>query len=320
MRFIGVSISDLTQGEIINGIYILRKKELKETVNKKPFIDMVLIDSTGEINGKLWETGDEFFNELELNILYYVNARVDNYKGELQLNINKIRAADPEDQDEIDKFVPSAPIQAEQMLYEVYSYANRISSDDIKGLVLRLLDNKKEQLLYYPAAKSFHHSIRSGLLFHILRMLHVAEKLKDVYSEINLDLLYAGILIHDLAKIGELDSDELGFSEYSKEGNLLGHIVMGISDIETAGKELNTSQEVILLLKHMVASHHYEPEYGSPKKPMFLEAELLHYIDLIDARVYDYENHLKNIDEGSLSEPIWSLDRRRLYKPHSDKL
>ena len=319
MRFIGVSISDLTQGEVINGIYILKKKELKETVNKKPFIDMVLIDSTGQINGKLWDTGEELFNELELNILYYVNAKVGSYKSELQLNVNRIRPADPEDQNEIDKFVPSAPMQSEQMLHEIYSYANRISSIEIRKLVTMLLDSKKEKLLYYPAAKSLHHAIRSGLLYHILRMLYVAEKLKEVYSEINLDLLYAGILIHDLAKIGELDSDVLGFSEYSKEGNLLGHIIMGVSEIETAGRELNTSEEVVLLLKHMVVSHHYEPEYGSPRKPMFLEAELLHYIDLMDARVYDYENHMKTIEEGNLSEPIWSLDRRRLYKPLSDK-
>lgn len=318
MRFTGVSISDLKQGEIINGIYILRKKELKEASNKKPFIDIVFSDSTGEIQAKLWEAGEDVFNSLQVNMLYYVNAKVDSFKDILQLNINKIRIADPEDQKEIDKFVPSAPIPAEKMLNEIYGYANRISNPDIRKLVLKLLKNKEEQLLYYPAAKSLHHSIRSGLLYHILRMLHMAEKLKEVYTQVNLDLLYAGVLIHDLAKIGELESNELGISEYSKEGQLLGHILMGICDIEVAGRELGISSEVVLLLKHMIASHHYEPEYGSPKKPMFLEAELLHYIDIIDARVYDYENNLKNIEEGSFSEPVWSLDKRRLYKPISE--
>jgi len=315
MRFVGVSINDLKQGETINGIYILRKKELKEASNKKPFIDMVFSDKTGEIQAKLWEAGEEVYNRLQLNVLYYVNAKVDSFKDMLQLNINKIRIADPEDQREIDKFVPSAPIPADEMLDEIYGYANRISNMDIRALVMKLLKNKEAQLVYYPAAKSLHHSIRSGLLFHILRMLRLSEKLKEIYPEINLDLLYAGVLIHDLAKIGELESNELGVSEYSKEGQLLGHIIMGICDIERVGNELGISSEVILLLKHMVASHHYEPEYGSPKKPMFLEAELLHFIDMIDARVYDYDNNLKNIEEGNFSEPVWSLDKRRLYKP-----
>lgn len=315
MRFIGVSISDLKQGETINGIYILRKKELKEASNKKPFIDIVFSDNTGEIQAKLWDAGEDVFNNLQINLLYYVNAKVDCFKDMLQLNINKIRIADPEDQKEIGKFVPSAPISAEIMLDKIYEYANSISNPDIRKLVLKLLKDKEKQLLYYPAAKSLHHSIRSGLLYHILRMLHLAEKLKEIYASINLDLLYAGVLIHDLAKIGELESNELGFSEYSKEGLLLGHIIMGICDIERAGNELGISSEVILLLKHMIASHHYEPEYGSPKKPMFLEAELLHFIDIMDARVYDYENNLKSVDEGNFSEPVWSLDKRKLYKP-----
>ncbi|HEY8421430.1 MAG TPA: HD domain-containing protein [Thermoclostridium sp.] len=315
MRFIGVSISDLKQGEIINGIYILRKKELKEASNKKPYIDMVFSDKTGEVQAKLWDAGEEIYTTLQLNMLYYVNAKVDSFKEVIQLNINKIRIADPEDQKEIYKFVPSAPIPAEEMLSEIYGYANRISNTDIRKLVLKLIKNKEEQLIYFPAAKSLHHSIRSGLLYHILRMLRLSDKLKEIYTEINLDLLYAGVLIHDLAKIGELESNELGISEYSKEGQLLGHILMGICDIERAGNELGISSEVILLLKHMIASHHYEPEYGSPKKPMFLEAELLHFIDMIDARVYDYANSLKNVEEGNFSDPVWSLDKRRLYKP-----
>jgi len=318
MRFVGVAIKDLKQGETINGIYILRKKELKEASNKKPFIDVVFSDNTGEIQAKIWDAGEDVFSKLQLNMLYYVNARVDCFKDILQLTINKMRIADPEDQKEIDKFVPSAPFPAEDMLNEIYGYAERIDNDEIRKLVIRLLNDKKEKLIYYPAAKSLHHSIRSGLLYHILRMLRVSEKLKEIYDGINLDLLYAGVLIHDLAKIGELESNELGISEYSKEGQLLGHIIMGICEIDRIGNELGISSEVMLLLKHMIASHHYEAEYGSPKKPMFLEAELLHFIDMIDARVYDYENNLKNVEEGNFSDPVWSLDRRKLYKPMLD--
>ncbi|MDD4297734.1 MAG: HD domain-containing protein [Ruminiclostridium sp.] len=308
-------INNLKQGETIYGIYVLRNIELKEASNKKHFLDLVFVDSTGEVSGKIWDANEELYNSFIPNKIYNIYAKVDKWKEALQLNIIKMQLAEQRVQDKIAEFVPSAPLAPEAMLREIYSYAGKINNSDIRNIVIKLLKNKEDKLLYYPAARSLHHSIRSGLLYHLIRMIRVAEKLKDVYSEINLDLLYAGVLIHDLAKVGELESDELGFSEYSKEGQLLGHLVMGIRDIEVAGRELGTSDEVILLLQHMVAGHHYEPEYGSPKKPMFLEAELLHYIDLMDARIYDYDNTLKNIDKGSFSEPVWSLDRRRLYNP-----
>jgi len=308
-------INNLKQSETIYGVYILRKKELKEASNKKLFLDMVFVDSTGEISGKIWDANEDLYNSLILNKLYNIYARVDKWKESLQLNIIKMQLSEQRVQDSIAEFVPSAPLAPKEMLKEIYSYAGKINNFDIRNVVLKLLKNKEDKLIFYPAARSLHHAIRSGLLYHIIRMLRVAEKLYGVYTEINIDLLYAGVLIHDLAKVGELESDELGFAEYSKEGQLLGHLVMGIRDIEVAGRELGTSEEVILLLQHMVAGHHYEPEYGSPKKPMFLEAELLHHIDLMDARVYDYENTLKNIDKGTFSEPVWSLDRRWLYKP-----
>jgi len=313
MRFSGIPIKDLKQDEIINGIYILRRKELKEASNKKYYLDLTFSDSTGEINGKLWDATEDIFINMPLNMLYYVNARVECWKEIIQLNIQKIRVADPEDQKEIDKFVPSAPIPSEVMLKEIYSYAEKIRNDEIRRLVIKMLKDKEDRLVYYPAARSLHHSIRGGLLYHIYRMLHLADKISQVYENVNPDLLYAGVLLHDLAKIGELEANTLGFSEYSKKGQLLGHLIMGINEIENAGKSLGISEEIVIVLQHMVASHHYEPEFGSPKKPMILEAELLHYIDMIDARVYDYDNALKNVEKGSFSEPVWSLDRRKLY-------
>jgi 3'-5' exoribonuclease len=246
--------------------------------------------------------------------LYYVNARVDLWKEALQLSLNKIRIADEEDQKCIGDFVASAPLAPEQMLEEIYLYAAKIKNTEIRSLVMHILDKKEEQLLYWPAAKSLHHAIRSGLLYHIVRMLRSAEALCGVYQGVSSDLLFAGVILHDLAKIGELSSTELGIAEYSKHGQFLGHIIMGVEELDRAGKIVGISEEVLLLLKHMIVAHHYEPEYGSPKKPLFLEAELLHHIDLIDARVYDYQNATKNVNPGQFSDPVWSLDRRTVYK------
>ena len=163
--------------------------------------------------------------------------------------------------------------------------------------------------------RSLHHAIRSGLLFHLVRMLRAADAIAGVYPSVDTDLLFAGVLLHDLAKMDEMDASELGIAEYSKVGKLLGHIVIGITEIDRVGRELGVSPEVVLLLKHMVLSHHDKAEFGSPKPPMFLEAELLHHIDTMDARVYDYDNALKDVKPGGFSEAVWSLDKRNLYKP-----
>lgn len=314
MKFEGIKISDLKAGESINGIYLLRNADLKLSSNKKLYLDIILTDSTGNVPAKWWDANEADYTALVPNKLYYVNARVDLWKDTLQLTINKIKLADDEDQKHIADFVPAAPLAPEEMLEEIYLYASKIKKAEIRSVVMTLLDQKEEKLLYYPAAKSLHHAVRSGLLYHIVRMLRCGEALCGVYEGINQDLIFAGIILHDLAKIGELSSNELGIAEYSKQGQFLGHIIMGVEELDRAGKLVGASEETMLLLKHMIVSHHYEAEFGSPKKPLFLEAELLHFIDMIDARVYDFQNATKDIDPGQFSEPVWSLDKRCVYK------
>lgn len=315
MKFESIRISDIKSGETINGIYILKTAELKTSSNKKTYVDIILTDQTGDVSAKWWDKGAAEFDNLVKNKLYYINGRVDLWKDALQISINKIKIADEEDQKQIHEFVPAAPIDPYEMLEEILLYASKIKNIEIRAIVIQMLDQKEEGLLYYPAAKSLHHAIRSGLLFHMVRMLRTAEAISGIYGDINTDLLFGGVILHDLAKIGELSSNELGIAEYSKQGQFLGHIVMGIEELDRAGRLTDASEEVMLMLKHMILSHHYEAEYGSPKKPLFLEAELLHHIDLIDARVYDFQNATRNIEPGNFSEPVWSLDRRSIYKP-----
>lgn len=278
MKFEGIKISDLKAGESINGIYLLRNADLKLSSNKKLYLDIILTDSTGNVPAKWWDANEADYTALVPNKLYYVNARVDLWKDTLQLTINKIKLADDEDQKYIADFVPAAPLAPEEMLEEIYLYASKIKKAEIRSVVMTLLDQKEEKLLYYPAAKSLHHAVRSGLLYHIVRMLRCGEALCGVYEGINQDLIFAGIILHDLAKIGELSSNELGIAEYSKQGQFLGHIIMGVEELDRAGKLVGASEETMLLLKHMIVSHHYEAEFGSPKKPLFLEAELLHLL------------------------------------------
>ncbi|QXM07129.1 3'-5' exoribonuclease YhaM family protein [Crassaminicella indica] len=308
------SIQEFKNGDEIQGFFIVRKVEMKLSANNKNFLDFTLSDKTGEVNGKLWDCQEGQNKEFPIGSLIKVRGNVTEWKGKLQLKINRIRLANDDDKQNIEDYVQAAPIKAEEMFHEIYEYVQKIKNKDIKGIVEKVILESKEKLMYYPAAKSLHHAIRSGLMYHILRMLRTGEKLIEVYKNVNKDLLFAGILLHDIEKLEELDSDELGIAEYSKEGQLLGHISMGMNKISRVGQELGADEEIIMLLKHMVLSHHYEPEFGSPKKPMIPEGELLHYIDMIDARMYDMEDHLKNIQPGEFTDPIWSLDNRRLYK------
>ena len=319
MKFEGIKVSDLKAGESINGIYLLRNAELKLSSNKKNYLDIVFTDNTGNIPAKWWDANEADYTALVPNKLYYVNARVDMWKDALQLTLNKIKLAEDEDQKLIANFVPAAPILPEKMIEEIYLYAAKIKKTEIRSVVMTMLDQKEDKLIYYPAAKSLHHAVRSGLLYHIVRMLRCGEALCSVYEGVDTDLVFAGIILHDLAKIGELSSNELGIAEYSKQGQFLGHIIMGVEELGRAGKIVGASEETMLLLKHMIVSHHYEAEFGSPKKPLFLEAELLHHIDMIDARVYDFQNATKDIEPGQFSEPVWSLDKRCVYKVGSNE-
>ena len=190
------------------------------------------------------------------------------------------------------------------------------SDEDLKRLCLKTLEDNKEKLLYWPAASKNHHAEFAGLLYHMKRMLDGGKAMCEVYGDmLDKDLLLCGVILHDMEKINEIESDENGIaSSYSFEGQLLGHIVQGVKSIEKNCEELGIDEEKKIMLEHMILSHHYEPEFGSPKRPLFPEAEMLHYLDIIDARMYDMEDALRNVEPGEFSERVWTLDNRRIYK------
>lgn len=314
MAMDGYKISELKEGMNCDGTYILKDAVMKKTQAGKFYIDITFMDDTGEVGAKKWDATNEDMAALKANKLYLVHVRVQMWQNKVQLNINSIRLAPPETQARIAEFIPAAPYTPEEMMDVVKSFMEKIENSDMKSLVKSIYDDYSEKLIYYPAAKALHHAIRSGYLYHISTMLKTAEKISEVYENVDTDLLYTGVLLHDVMKLEELDSTELGIADYSIVGQLLGHIEMGITLVDRKQIELGLNENVCILVKHMILSHHNLPEYGSPKPPMFLEAELLHYIDLIDARNYDFEQHYKSVMPGEVTEKIWSLDRR-IYRP-----
>lgn len=310
------TINQLEVGKRVEGFYIIKSVDCKTTnSNNKKYLDFTIGDKTGEINAKLWECYEDEENAFSENMLVKVRGTVVSWQNAIQLKIEKIREAAKEDNVNIKDFVPTAPYEGQYMYDEIIKYANRISNEDIKNIVLNLLEKYKEKLLTYPAAKKNHHSVRSGLLYHIMGMLHTGEKICEVYTFLNTDLIFSGVILHDMAKIEEMDASDLGIvSDYTIEGQLLGHIIQGIKLVENAAAEVNADHEISMLLQHMILSHHYEPEYGSPVKPMFPEAEILHYLDIIDARMFDMKKALEDTKPGEFSDKIWSLENRKVYK------
>ncbi|HOD94017.1 MAG TPA: 3'-5' exonuclease [Clostridia bacterium] len=315
-----IKITDLKNGmEIKNELYILWYNELKKASNNKYYIDFQFRDKTGEISGKKWDATVNEASDFQNAVLYFVSGRVTEFQGALQLNVSSIRKAPEQIQRNIADFVQSAPFSSEDMLKKAYEYMDYIKDEELKKLCVMVYDQYEKQIMYYPAAKVLHHSVRGGFLYHITTMLDIAKGLSYVYNNINTDFLYAGILLHDVMKLKEMNANECGIADYTMEGQLMGHIEIGICYIGEMSKKVGLSENKELLLKHMILSHHYIPEHGSTKMPMFLEAELLHHIDLIDARSYDFNKAYETLDKGSITErAVYSLDRKVL-RPDFEK-
>lgn len=309
-------ISEFNAGDEILEYFLIKECSPRISSGNKLYLDLQLMDRTGEINAKYWEAQESELPLFVSGAIVKVKGSVQLFQNKQQLRVAKIRLAEAIDNVRTEDFVPCAPLEPQMMLDEILQAVATMEDVELQRLCSAFLTKYREPLMYYPAAKSNHHAIRSGLLYHVLRMLRSAEKLLQVYTTLNRDLLMTGVILHDIAKMEEMDAGELGIvKEYTIPGQLLGHLIQGITLVDRLGAELNISEETRMLVQHMILTHHYEPEFGSPKKPMIPEGELLHHLDMIDARMYDMENVLETLPAGRFSEPVWSLDRRRVYKP-----
>jgi 3'-5' exoribonuclease len=311
-------VAKLQTDEEIVDYFMVREKSIRIGSNGKQYLDLLLFDSSGELFAKKWDIVDselEGLDRINPGDLIKVKALVTEWNNAKQLRIIRIRHAGPQDEFEKADFFKAAPENPEYMYEFIFSRAVDIGDTHLAMLSKRLLADNKERLMYYPAAAKNHHAEYAGLLWHMKRMLMLADHVCDVYEGLNRDLLVAGVILHDMEKLNEMDADLNGaVSSYTFEGELLGHLIQGIVTVDRLANELEIPYEKKIMLEHMVLSHHYEPEYGSPKRPLFPEAEALHFLDNLDARMYDMETALESVDPGGFSDRIRTLDFRRLYK------
>lgn len=256
---------------------------------------------------------------LSLNKLYYFQTTAILFKEKIHLEVDEFKKLTDMDVSEekheklMKLFYNHAPINTIEIKKDIEKIIGNIKNKIIKDVLIKIYQDKKEDFYLYPAATKFHHAYISGLAYHTHSMLKLAKGFLEVYDWLNADLLYSGIILHDICKILEFDSFE--GSNYTIKGKLIGHIAMGVNLIDEVAKELNyQDEEEVMLLEHILLSHHYYGNYGSPKKPNIAEALMIHFIDNIDSKTCVLGEELDLVETGDLTGPIGVLDRERYYK------
>ena len=298
-----------------NDLFLMIKSiDKKVTAKGLPYLDLMLCDKTGEISSKLWDYHEELHGMFQVGDIVKVRGTVSQYNGADQLRVERIRKVNESDNVDPADFVPAADLSGEEMYNELLSIANGFMDSEIKSIVVAIYEDYKDRLTYWPAAFKLHHAIRGGLLYHTLSIVRLAQSVCKLYPSINSDLLLAGVLLHDVAKCDEFEVNEAGTATgYTLEGNLVGHLAKGAIIIDRYAEKLGISDETKFLLQHMVLSHHGEPEFGAAVRPMFLEAEILSELDLLDARMYEVEEAVGNAPTGDYTSRLWALDNRKFY-------
>ena len=296
------------------GFLLIRSAEKRKDSKGNDYVDMNLTDRTGEINCKIWNWDPEAETP-EAGQPIKVRGTIQEYNGRLQLRVEKWRLCTEDDPVNMNALVPCAPRKPEDMFKDIEDAIEHFADEDLKKLTRGMLNLAGDRLRWFPAAQRMHHAERSGLLHHTTDMLRLADAMLNIYPWLNRDLLKAGVIIHDLGKIDEMKSDQTGnVTDYTRDGQLLGHLVRGITNLNKVAEETGVTGECLILLEHMLLSHHGESEFGSPKPPMFPEAEALHWIDIMDARMNTMKSVTDKTPPGAFSEKIFSLDRR-VYHP-----
>ena len=313
-----IYIGDLKTGQEFMSYFIVKTVAVKVGSNKKAYLDLLLADKTGEISAKKWDIADEEMpglQKIKEGSVIKVKALVTEWNGMKQLRVSRIRQTSAEDGIVMMDYIKAAPEDAAEMYDYIYSRAAAFEDKDLRNICVKQLTDNKDKLMYYPAAQKNHHAEMAGLLYHVKRMLMMAERACEVYTNLNRELVMTGVILHDMEKINEIDSNELGISTgYSFEGKMLGHLVQGVRTIDRLAAELDIPREKAVMLEHMILSHHYEPEFGSPKKPLFPEAEMLHYLDMVDAKMFDMQEAVEKTEPGCFSDRVWTLDNRNVYR------
>ena len=313
-----MKINQMKKDEFFEGFYLIKSAEVRQTRAGKDYIAFTFQDDSGEIEGKLWDAQPHNVAEYTAGKVVHMQGRREVYNNTPQVNqlvLRLPRAGEPNDPADFKEKPPVDPKDLRdylaQMIFKI--------ENPVWQRVVRALYSKYDKEFYsYPAAKTNHHAFESGLAFHTATMVRLADAIGDIYPQLNKSLLFAGIMLHDLAKVIELSGPD--DTEYTVRGYLFGHIALIDEEITKVLLELNfdDSKEDVIVLRHVILSHHGLLEYGSPVRPRIMEAEILHMIDNLDAEMMMMTGALAKVGEGEMTSRIFAMDNRSFYKPNLD--
>ena len=298
-----IYIADLAafeEGKLFDGFFLVLLKQQRTTKTNKPYLNLILGDKTGQLEGRVWEPGDpRIAKDFDRGDVVKARGSASRFDDRLQMKIDQLRKAAPGEVDKSD-LLPSTTCDVADLWRHLMGFVESFANPDLKRLLAVLLADPALAEAYReaPAAKQLHHAWLGGLLEHVVSLLTLTDRVAPHYPLLERDLLITGVILHDLGKIREL-SWEIGF-EYTVEGVLLGHIQIGAALAERAMDSLpNFPPKLKLLVLHLILSHHGKLEFGSPKLPMIPEALVLNFLDDLDAKMQAVQGEFeKSIREG----------------------
>jgi 3'-5' exoribonuclease len=278
-------INQLPTNDPFHETFLVHSKEIRQKKSGDPYLSLTLADKTGDIDAKMWDNVAEVMDTFERDDFVRMKGILQIFQNRPQLTVHKLQKVDEREVSFADYF-PASARDPEEMWAELQGIIAEIGNPHLRALLDAILAEPgiAEAYKIAPAAKAIHHAFLSGLLEHVLSLCALAKVTGAHYKNIDLDLLLAGVILHDVGKIQELTYDR-GFG-YSDEGQLIGHIVMAVRIVEEKVRAIpDFPPKLRTLLEHMILSHHGQMEYGSPKVPLFPEALLLHHLDNLDSKM-----------------------------------
>ncbi|KLL51398.1 3'-5' exonuclease [Streptococcus agalactiae] len=311
-----MKINQMKKDELFEGLYLIKKAEVRKTRAGKDFIAFTFQDDTGEISGNMWDAQTYNVEEFVAGKIVHMKGRREVYNGTPQVNqitLRNIKDGEPNDPRD---FKEKPPINVDNVREYMEQMLFKIENATWQRVVRALYRKYNKEFFTYPAAKTNHHAFESGLAYHTATMVRLADSIGDIYPELNKSLMFAGIMLHDLAKVIELSGPDN--TEYTIRGNLIGHISLIDEELTKILAELNIddTKEEVTVLRHVILSHHGQLEYGSPVRPRIMEAEIIHMIDNIDANMMMMTTALNRVNEGEMTNRIFAMDNRSFYKPN----
>ncbi len=290
-------LADLKEGDSISDVYLCKYKVQAETRNGKPYYNVILQDKSGTMDAKVWEINSEGIADFDTMDYIYVYGDVSRYQGALQASLRRIKVARDNEYIESD-YLPVSPLGIDNMYTDLKAVIETVKNKHLNQLLKSIfIDDKDfaEQFKTRSAAKTIHHSFVGGLMQHTLAVTRLCKYYVKAYPALNHDLLISAALLHDTGKVREIS----GFpqNDYTDDGQLLGHIVMGSEMIAEKAREIpDFPPKLLRELQHCILAHHGEYEYGSPKKPAMMEALALNMADNTDAKMETFSEIISGLN------------------------